>query len=68
MSDQNIDRRLQTVSIADATALLESMNTRLAVAGPNWRVKQLIEWQQLRSICNQCIARIELSTTKQVSE
>jgi hypothetical protein len=62
----NTDRRIEAVSIHNATALLEALHSRVAVGGGN-RERQLDDWRSLRAICNQMVARIELlskETTK----
>lgn len=59
MKDQG-ERRVESMCIANCTAILEHLNMRLCTSGPNWRQKQLNDWLQLRVLVNQQIARIEL--------
>lgn len=57
------DRLLEANAIGRASSLLEQLNTRLAAGSRGWREKQLSDWQSLRAICNQMIARQELLET-----
>lgn len=54
------DKLEQAGAIARATGLLENMQSRLAVGSKGWREKQLADWQSLRQIANQQIAKAEL--------
>lgn len=57
------DRLLEANAIGRASALLEQLNTRLAAGSRGWREKQKTDWETLRQIANQMIARQELLET-----
>jgi hypothetical protein len=54
------ERIMEAQAIGRATSLLEQMNTRISVAGKGWRDKQRGDWETLRQIANQQVARVEL--------
>lgn len=54
------DRLLEANAIGRASSLLEQMNCRLATGTRGWREKQKTDWETLRQIANQMIARQEL--------
>ena len=54
------DRLQEAQAIGKATMMLETMNTRLAASNRGWVQKQLADWQSLRQLCNQQIARATL--------
>lgn len=62
------ERILEAQIIGQATTLLEQMNTRLAAGGRNWGEKQHCDWQRLRQLCNQTIARYDGCQGTQQSE
>lgn len=54
---KNSQRLQEASAIGRATNILEQMNTRLATGGRNLAVRQLSDWQSLRVICEQQIAK-----------
>lgn len=62
------DRLLEANAIGRASSLLEQMNCRLATGTRGWREKQKTDWETLRQIANQMIARQELLETPEAPQ